>query len=71
MADSRDITALPDLAATQGRVGPTRSRMPVYVDLLPPCNDACPAGENIQEYLRLVKADQLFEAWSVLVENNP
>jgi len=71
MADTRDITALPDLAATAGRVGPTRTRMPVYVDLLPPCNNACPAGENIQEYLRLVKEGQPHEAWVELVKNNP
>jgi NADPH-dependent glutamate synthase beta subunit-like oxidoreductase len=71
MTDTRDITSLPDLAATAGRVGPTRSRMPVYVDLLPPCNNACPAGENIQEYLRLVKAGQPQAAWSELTDNNP
>ena len=58
MADQRDITDRPDLAGAAGRVGPVRTRMPVYVDLLPPCNNACPAGENIQEYLRLVKAGQ-------------
>jgi len=45
--------------------------MPVYVDLLPPCNNACPAGENIQEYLRLVKEGQPHEAWVELVKNNP
>ncbi len=71
MADTRDITALPDLGSTAGRVGPVRSRMPVYVDLLPPCNDACPAGENIQEYLRLVKLGQIHEAWTELTRNNP
>ncbi|MDR0783791.1 MAG: NAD(P)-binding protein [Propionibacteriaceae bacterium] len=71
MTQTHDLTALPDLAATTGRVGPVRTRMPVYVDLLPPCNDACPAGENIQEYLRLVKAEQPHQAWSVLVEANP
>ena len=68
---THDITALPDLAATAGRVAPVRSRMPVYVDLLPPCNHACPAGENIQEYLRLVKAGQPYEAWLQLVKDNP
>jgi hypothetical protein len=26
--------------------GPVRDRRPVYVDLLPPCNAGCPAGEN-------------------------
>ncbi len=68
---ARDITQLPDLAAGSGRVAPVRSRMPVYVDLLPPCNNACPAGENIQEWLRLVKARQDEAAWRELVKNNP
>jgi NADPH-dependent glutamate synthase beta subunit-like oxidoreductase len=67
----RDMTELPDLARTSGRAGPVRSRMPIYVDLLPPCNAACPAGENIQEWLRLVKADEDEAAWRELVRNNP
>ena len=66
-----DMTHLPDLAATTGRVGPVRTRMPVYVDLLPPCNNACPAGENIQEWLRLVKAERDEDAWRELTRNNP
>jgi NADPH-dependent glutamate synthase beta subunit-like oxidoreductase len=45
--------------------------MPVYMDLLPPCNNACPAGENIQEWLRLVKAGQEELAWRQLVQDNP
>ena len=45
--------------------------MPVYMDLLPPCNNACPAGENIQEWLRLVKAGQEELAWRQLVMDNP
>ena len=71
MVDQHDITARPDLATGIGRVGPIRSRMPVYVDLLPPCNNACPAGENIQEYLRLVKAGQDELAWRQLTQDNP
>jgi len=71
MADTHDITALPNLATTAGRVAPVRSRMPVYMDFMPPCNNACPAGENIQEYLRLVKLGQIHEAWTELVRNNP
>ncbi len=68
---ARDITELPDLAAEGGRVAPIRSRMPVYVDLLPPCNSGCPAGENIQEWLRLAKAGEVEAAWRELVKNNP
>ncbi len=71
MADQRDITQRPDLSQGTGRVGPVRSRMPVYVDLLPPCNNACPTGENIQEWLRLVKVGQEELAWRQLVQDNP
>lgn len=28
--------------------GRSASSAPIYVDLLPPCNAGCPAGENIQ-----------------------
>jgi hypothetical protein len=31
--------------------GNWRTMKPVYVDRLPPCNHACPAGENIQAWL--------------------
>jgi NADPH-dependent glutamate synthase beta subunit-like oxidoreductase len=31
--------------------GDWRTERPVYVSLLPPCNNACPAGENIQQWL--------------------
>jgi BON domain-containing protein len=30
---------------------PVRTMRPTYVDRLPPCNDACPAGENIRHGL--------------------
>src|SRR5512139_2774381 len=33
------------------RTGSWRTNRPVYVDRLPPCNHACPAGENIQGWL--------------------
>jgi NADPH-dependent glutamate synthase beta subunit-like oxidoreductase len=43
----------------------------VYVDLLPPCNAACPAGENIQAWLAHVNAGKHEQAWRALVEDNP
>ena len=46
-----DMTALPDLLHGAARAGPVRDRRPVYLDLLPPCNAGCPAGENIQAWL--------------------
>jgi len=70
-AMARDMTQLPDLNLEGGRVAPVRSRMPVYLDLLPPCNKACPAGENIQEWLRLVKEGEDEAAFRELTKNNP
>jgi hypothetical protein len=43
-----DVTALADLLHGRSSTGPVREQRPVYVDLLPPCNAGCPAGENIQ-----------------------
>ena len=67
----RDMTLLPNLSAAEGRVDPGRRRLPVYVDLLPPCNAACPAGENIQEYLKRLKEGRGEEAWRMLTRDNP
>ncbi len=51
--------------------GPVPVRRPVYLDLLPPCNHACPAGENIQAWLALAEKGLHEEAWRVLVQDNP
>ena len=44
---------------------------PVYKDLLPPCNNACPAGENIQAWLAEAQAGRFREAWDIIVQDNP
>jgi NADPH-dependent glutamate synthase beta subunit-like oxidoreductase len=67
----QDITPLPDLAHARARSGPVRERRPVYVDLLPPCNAGCPAGENIQAWLAHVQAGDHQLAWRELVADNP
>ncbi len=51
--------------------GTWRSARPVYLDRLPPCNNACPAGENIQGWLFHAESGDYEQAWRVLVENNP
>ena len=53
-----DITPLPDLEHGRSRTGPVRRARPVYVDLLPPCNAGCPAGENIQGWMAHVKVGE-------------
>ena len=65
-----DFTAVIDLVAQPG-TGPVRARRPVYVDLLPPCNNACAAGENVQAWLAHAQAGRYHEAWLTLVRDNP
>ncbi len=65
-----DMTPVVDLTRGKG-AGPFRWRRPLYVDLLPPCNEACPAGENVQAWLGLAQAGKYREAWEVLVRDNP
>jgi NADPH-dependent glutamate synthase beta subunit-like oxidoreductase len=66
-----DMTALPDLLHGRGRSGPVRQRRPVYLDLLPPCNAGCPAGENIQAWLAHTEAGRHEQAWRQRVTYNP
>ncbi|HTT49827.1 MAG TPA: NAD(P)-binding protein [Streptosporangiaceae bacterium] len=66
-----DLTPLPDLLHGAARAGPVRTRRPVYLDLLPPCNAGCPAGENIQAWLGFTQAGQHEQAWRQLVADNP
>ena len=65
-----DITRPPDLSRKSG-TGPVRLQHPVYVDSIPPCNHACPAGENIQGWLDKAQAGDFEGAWRVLVRDNP
>jgi len=51
--------------------GSWRVERPIYVDRLPPCNDACPAGENIQGWLYAAESGDYETAWRHLVEDNP
>ncbi|TNC97626.1 MAG: FAD-dependent pyridine nucleotide-disulfide oxidoreductase [Gallionellaceae bacterium] len=64
------ITLKPGTSLTN-LTGTWRTARPVYLDRLPPCNNACPAGENIQGWLFHAESGDYEQAWRVLVENNP
>ena len=51
--------------------GTWRSERPVYVDGLPPCNHACPAGEQVQGWLYAAEDGSYETAWRRLVADNP
>ena len=66
-----DLTPLAPLGRGRLRSGPVREQRPVYVDLLPPCNNACPAGENIQAWLAHARVGEDEAAWRQLTADNP
>ena len=51
--------------------GSWRTSRPVYIDRLPPCNSACPAGENIQGWLNHAESGDYEAAWRLLTQDNP
>ncbi len=55
----------------ENQTGSWRTERPVYLDRLPPCNDACPAGENIQAWLGLAEEGDYHGAWQEIMRNNP
>ncbi|MCC0028840.1 MAG: NAD(P)-binding protein [Brucellaceae bacterium] len=66
----RDFTPAVDLHVTRG-TGPIRHQRPQYVTLTPPCANACPAGEDIREWLSAAQAGQYRNAWDILTAQNP
>jgi NADPH-dependent glutamate synthase beta subunit-like oxidoreductase len=55
------------------KTGTWRTERAVYIDRLPPCNHACPAGENIQQWLYEAEegGDGYERAWRKVMEDNP
>jgi 2-oxoacid:acceptor oxidoreductase delta subunit (pyruvate/2-ketoisovalerate family) len=53
------------------KTGAWRTERPVYLDLLPPCNQACPAGENIQQWLYHAEGGGYEAAWRQIMADNP
>ncbi len=55
------------------KTGSWRTERAVYVDRMPPCNHACPAGENIQSWLYEAEGggEGYERAWRRIMEENP
>ncbi len=51
--------------------GSWRVEHPEYLHRMPPCNQACPAGENIQNWLYVAEDGSYEAAWKELIKENP
>ena len=70
MKHPADMTPAVALTAEHG-TGPVRAQRPAWVNLLSPCNGACPAGEDVQAWLALAQAGNYRAAWEVILRDNP
>ncbi|MDX1675531.1 MAG: hypothetical protein R3314_12110, partial [Longimicrobiales bacterium] len=55
----------------ENRTGSWKYIRPMYRDAVAPCNQACPAGVDVQGYLNLLRQDRLDEALDLLARENP
>jgi NADPH-dependent glutamate synthase beta subunit-like oxidoreductase len=54
------------------KTGSWRTLMPVNIMQIPPCTNACPAGNDVRGFLRTLAEKKDYEAaWHVLTRNNP
>ncbi|MEO0102649.1 MAG: NAD(P)-binding protein [candidate division WOR-3 bacterium] len=53
------------------KTGTWRIFRPVYENKIPPCRDACPAGEDIQKYIYLSQKGNYEEGYQTILKNNP
>jgi 2-oxoacid:acceptor oxidoreductase delta subunit (pyruvate/2-ketoisovalerate family) len=71
MTDRPFAITLEPGSSSANETGAWRTERPVYLDLLPPCNHACPAGENVQRWLYLAEEREYEAAWRELMRDNP
>jgi len=53
------------------KTGSWRTERAEYVHRIPPCSDACPAGENVQQWLYGAEDGGYEAAWRTIMEENP
>lgn len=58
-------------SSLENETGSWRTERPVYVNMLPPCNKGCPAGENCQKWLFHAEEGDYKAAWEQMMMDNP
>jgi len=53
------------------KTGTWRAQRPFYEDKTPPCNAACPAGNDIVSFILRIKQGDFEGAWKLIREENP
>ncbi len=53
------------------KTGAWRTQRPFYENKTPPCNAACPAGNDIVGFIQKITQDDFEGAWHLIKEENP
>ncbi len=67
---------MPDISISRGhmdwnKTGAWRTQRPFYENKTPPCNAACPAGNDIVGFIQKITQDDFEGAWHLIREENP
>lgn len=71
MTDKPFAITLDPGSSLTNKTGAWRTERPVYTDLLPPCANACPAGESVQQWLYHAGEGGYERAWRQIMADNP
>ena len=70
------VSEMPDISVSRGhmdwnKTGTWRTQRPFYEDKTPPCNVACPAGNDIVAFVQKISQGHFEGAWNLIKEENP
>jgi len=65
------LCAISTTSGLVNKTGTWKFAEPLFVDRTSPCNQQCPAGEDITGYMYLAGQGRFEEAWRLIMEENP
>jgi 2-oxoacid:acceptor oxidoreductase delta subunit (pyruvate/2-ketoisovalerate family) len=72
----KNVRDMPNISVSFGhmdwnKTGAWRAQRPFYEDKTPPCSAACPAGNDIVEFIQRMAEGDFEGAWNLVKEENP
>ncbi|GAB4341025.1 MAG: NAD(P)-binding protein [Candidatus Abyssubacteria bacterium] len=67
----RPVSPISEAGVLNNRTGSWRYLRPSYEEKRAPCIAACPAGERVEEWIRLLEQERYAKAWRLIKTTNP
>lgn len=65
------LCAISTTSSLVNKTGSWRFGKPLFIDRISPCNQQCPAGEDITGYMYLAGQGRFEDAWRLIMQENP